>query len=683
MKAPKARIEAKELMMHGHSRIDNYYWLRDDKRENEEILDYLKQENKYTQETLAPLADFQKSLFEEMKGRIKEQDESVPYKMSDYWYYVRFEKGAEHPILCRKKDSLKGKEEIVLNANELAKGHTYYQLAGSNISAKQNIVAFCEDLTGRRQYNIRFKNLETGDFYPETLTHTGGSMTWASDNQTLFYVLNDKETLRAYRVYRHTLGTEQKDDVLIYEEKDETFYLDLEKSKSKKYIFMTCNSTLSSEIHYLEANKPQGEFNLFHKREDKHEYFIEHFEDKFYIVTNWQAMNFRLMSVPTDKSNDKTLWKEVIAHRNDVLIDGLDIFKDYLVITERKEGLIHLRVIEWKSQKEYYVDFGEAAYVVGTMQNLVFDTKVLRYSYSSLTTPNSTFDYRMDSKEKTLLKQQQVLGDFEVKNYRSERIYARAKDGVKVPISLVYHKNTALDGSAPLFVYAYGSYGISIDAYFNSTRLSLLNRGFVFAIAHIRGGEEMGRPWYENGKLLKKQNTFTDFIACTEHLIAQNYGDKNKVFASGGSAGGLLMGAIANMRPELFKGILAAVPFVDVVTTMLDESIPLTTFEYDEWGNPNEQKYYEYMLSYSPYDNVIPQNYPNMYIASGLHDSQVQYWEPTKWVAKLRALKTDKNTLLLHTNMEAGHSGASGRFARIKDTAREFIFMFYLLEINS
>jgi oligopeptidase B len=683
MKTPQARIEAKELNTHNHVRTDNYYWLRDDKRENEEIIDYLNQENQYTQETLAPLADFQKSLFEEMKGRIKEQDESVPYKMSDYWYYVRYEEGAEHPILCRKKDSLEGNEEVVLNANELAKGHSYYQLAGSNISSEQNIVAFCEDLTGRRQYNVRFKNLETGEFYPETLTNTGGSMTWASDNQTLFYVLNDKETLRAYQVYRHTLGTEQKDDVLIYEEKDETFYLDLEKSKSKKYIFMTSNSTLSSEIQYLESDKPNGEFKLFLKREEKHEYFVEHFEDKFYIVSNWDAMNFRLMSVPIAQSQDKTAWKEVIAHRNDVLLDGLDIFKDYLVITERKEGLIHLRVIEWKTQKEYYVAFEDAAYVVGTTQNLNFDTKILRYSYSSLTTPNSTFDFRMDTKEKTLLKQKEVLGDFEAANYRSERVYATAKDGVKVPVSLVYHKNTALDGSAPLFVYAYGSYGISIDAYFNSTRLSLLNRGFVFAIAHIRGGEEMGRQWYEDGKLLKKQNTFTDFIACTEHLIAENYGDKNKVFANGGSAGGLLMGAIANMKPELFKGILAAVPFVDVVTTMLDESIPLTTFEYDEWGNPNEKKFYDYMLSYSPYDNVKAQNYPNMYVASGLHDSQVQYWEPTKWVAKLRATKTDDNTLLLHTNMEAGHSGASGRFARIKDIAREYIFMFYLLDINS
>lgn len=677
---PKAREIPKTLTANGNSRTDNYYWLRE--RENPEVINYLKAENTYTDTVLAHTKPLQSTLFNEMKGRIKEKDESAPYKDGDYYYYSRYEAGGEYPIYCRKKGSLDGAEEIMLNVNDMAKGHDYFNVSGLEVSDSQDLLAYGVDTVSRRLYTLQFKNLKTGETYPDAIPDVEPGGAWTTDNKTIFYVKKDTTTLLPYQVYKHVLGTDVKNDKLVYEEKDNTFYTGVYRTKSKKYIIAYMGSTLSSEARFLDASNPEGNFTTFLPREKKHEYAIEHFGDKFYIRTNWQADNFRLMETPVAKTADKSVWKDVIPHREDVYLDNFEVFNSHLVVGERKEGLLQLRIIRWGDKTEHYVDFGEPTYLAFTEINPNFNTGKVRYFYSSLTTPGSTYEYDMETKEKKLLKQQEVLGGFDPKNYQSERVYATARDGVKVPISLVYRKGFKKDGSAPLYQYAYGSYGASTDASFNSARLSLLDRGFVYAITHIRGGQEMGRKWYEDGKLLKKKNTFTDFVDCSEFLIKEKYTSQDKLVAMGGSAGGLLMGAVVNLKPELYKAVVAHVPFVDVINTMLDESIPLTTGEYDEWGNPNQKEYYDYMLSYSPYDNVQKKAYPNMLVTTGLHDSQVQYWEPAKWVAKLRTMKTDDNVLLLHTNMEAGHGGASGRFKRLHDTALEYAFIFDVLGIK-
>ncbi|MDJ1484043.1 S9 family peptidase [Cytophagaceae bacterium YF14B1] len=679
VKPPIAEVKAFEVKAkHGASRTDNYYWLN--KREDPNVIKYLEAENAYTDTMMADTKVLQDKLFEEIKGRIKEDDESVPYKDGNYYYYTRFEKGGEYPIYCRKKGSLSAPEEVIINANERGHGHNYYSLGGLEVSDNEELVAFGEDTVSRRNYILRVKNLKTGEIYPDAIPNTeGGSYAWAADNKTLFYIIRHQQTLLGYQVWRHVLGTDPKTDVKVYEEKDDQFYMGLYRMKSKKYIAIACDHNgVSTEYRLLDANKPTGEFTVFLTREHGHEYNIEHYKDKFYVRTNWQAENFRLMEVPEGKTADKSAWKEVIPHRADVYLDGLEVFVNHLVLQERKEGLINIRVINQKSKAEHYINFGEPAYTAYTSTNPDFNTDVLRYGYTSMTTPPSTFDYNMDTKEAKLMKQQEVVGGYNKEEYVTERVYATARDGVKIPISIVYKKGFEKNGQSPLYQYSYGSYGYSTDPTFSVARLSLLNRGFAFAICHIRGGQEMGRQWYDNGKMLKKKNTFTDFIDCSEFLIKEKYTSTPHLYANGGSAGGLLMGAVANMAPDKYNAIIADVPFVDVVTTMLDESIPLTTGEYEEWGNPNEKEYYDYMLSYSPYDNVEKKAYPNMLVTTGLHDSQVQYWEPAKWVAKLRTLKTDNHVLLLKTNMEAGHGGASGRFKAIKETAFKYAFIFKL-----
>jgi len=680
LQPPKALKKPHRLELHDDLRIDDYYWLRD--RENQEVIDYLNAENAYTEATLAPVKELREKLFDEMKARIKETDESVPYKDGNYWYYYRYEQGGEYPIYCRKHGSLEGEEEVMLNLNLLGEAHSYYNATFPDISDNEEIAAFGEDTVSRRLYNLRFKNLKTGEFYPDVIPDTeGGNYAWATDNQTIFYIRKDPETLLGYQVWRHRLGRETTEDVLVYEEADDQFYLGLERMKSKKYIaILSDQNGLSTEYRLLEANQPTGEFVSFLPRQRGHEYYVEHFEDRFYIRTNRdEATNFKLMQVSEFQHADTNQWQEVIGHRPFVYLEGLEVFRFYLVLQERTEGLLQIRIIEQGTQNEHYLNFGEPAYTAYVGTNPDFDTKTLRYGYTSLTTPSSMFEYQMDSCERILLKQQEVLGDFNKDDYQTERLFATARDGVRIPISIVYKKDFQKDGKGPLLQYSYGSYGYSMDPSFSSGRLSLLNRGFAFAICHIRGGQEMGRQWYENGKMLKKKNTFTDFVDCSTYLIQQRWTSANGLFAMGGSAGGLLMGAVANMAPQLYKGIVAQVPFVDVVTTMLDETIPLTTGEYEEWGNPNEKMYYTYMKSYSPYDNIVAHEYPNMLITTGLHDSQVQYWEPAKWIAKLRELKTDDNQLLLHCDMEAGHGGASGRFKALKDVALVYSFMLNLL----
>ncbi|RSK41284.1 S9 family peptidase [Hymenobacter perfusus] len=679
-KPPVAALQPKELKSPFGTRLDNYYWLNE--RENPEVISYLNAENAYTEQQMAPVKGLEEKLFQEIKGRIKEQDESVPYRENGYYYYTRFEAGAEYPIYCRKKGSLSAKEEILLNANELGKGKDYYQIGGFEVSDDNQVLAYSEDVVSRRLYTLRFRNLQTGQLYPEQIPNTSGNAVWATDNETVFYVRKDPTTLLDYQLYRHTLGTDPGQDQLVYEEKDNTFRIGVHRSKSRQYVLLDIGSTMSSEVRYLEASKPGEPLKVFLPREADHLYEVEHFGNEFYVLSNAGAPNFRLLKTPV-KNTAKTAWQEVIAHRPDVFLENMELFKDYLVLGERKEGLLQLRVIRWKDKQEHYLNFGEPTYTAAISINPEFDTPVLRYGYSSLTTPNSTFDYDMSARSKKLLKEQTVLGSFKKEDYVTERVYATATDGTKIPMSIVYKKGFKKDSSAPLLQYAYGSYGYSMDATFSAARLSLLDRGFAYVICHIRGGQEMGRQWYENGKKLRKKNTFTDFTDCSKFLIDQKFTSADKLFAMGGSAGGLLMGAVVNNHPEYYKGVVAAVPFVDVVTTMLDESIPLTTGEYDEWGNPNQKEFYDYMLSYSPYDQVKAQAYPNMLVTTGLHDSQVQYFEPAKWVAKLRTLKTDQNLLLLHTDMAAGHGGASGRFKSIHDTARQFAFMLLLLGVKA
>ena len=667
---PSAEKIRKETQIHGRTLVDNYYWLND--RENPKVIDYLKAENEYTAKKMKHLDGFKKDLFEEIKGRIKEQDESVPYKDNGYFYISKYEKGKEYPIHTRKKETLEATEELLLDVNELAKEKSYYSAAGLSVSPNNKILAFGEDVVSRRIYTIRFKNLETGEWIEDKIPNTTGKAVWANDNKTVFYSVKD-ETLRSYKIFKHRLGEDVEKDVEVFHEQDETFNTYVYKTKSEKYIVIASFQTVSSEYQVLNADTPDEAFRILQPRERKLEYDIAHYEDKFYVRTNMGARNFRLMITPEDQGK-KESWTEVIPHREDVLLEDMDIFKDYLVLSERKEGITQLRIIPNEGE-EHYISFGEDAYMAYTSINLEFDTPLLRIGYQSLTTPQTTYDYHMQDRTLILLKQKEVLGGFDRDNYRSERVFATARDGVKVPISIVYHKDFKKDGNHPVLLYGYGSYGASMDPSFGFARLSLLNRGMAFAIAHIRGGEEMGRHWYDNGKLLHKKNTFYDFIDCGKFLVEQQYAAKDQLYAMGGSAGGLLMGAVMNLEPDMWKGIVAAVPFVDVINTMLDESIPLTTGEFDEWGNPKDEKFFDYIFSYSPYDQVEDKHYPATLVTTGLHDSQVQYWEPAKWVAKLREMKTDTNPLLLHTNMDAGHGGASGRFERIKEIALEYAFI--------
>jgi oligopeptidase B len=657
---------------HGHVRMDPYYWLRE--REDPQVIAYLEAENAYTAAHMAHTEALQERIFREIRGRIQETDESVPYRLGSYWYYTRMEEGKNYPIFARRHGSLDAPEEILLDANERAAGRSYYQVMGFHVSSGEDIVAFAEDTVGRQIATIHFKDLRTGELLPDLLPQVTGNMAWAQDNRTLFYTRQDPNTLRWDRVFRHVLGTDPAADEQVYYEEDETFLTYVYKTKSREYIVIASTHTLTDEFRVLRADAPQGELRVFTPRQRGHEHSINHAGGYFYIRTNDSAPNFRYMRTPVDRT-ERRHWEEVIPHRADVLLEGAELFREHLVLTERRDGLPRLRVRPWNGDAEHYIALDEPAYVVFPSINPEFDTRVLRYSYQSLTTPNSTYDYDMVTREATLLKREIVLGGYDPAEYRTERLYATARDGTRVPISLVYRRDLRQQGPQPLLLYAYGSYGISSEPSFSSIRLSLLDRGFIYAIAHVRGGQELGRHWYEDGKLRHKLNTFTDFIDVAEHLWREGFTAPDRLYALGSSAGGLLVGAVINMRPELFHGVIAGVPFVDVVTTMLDESIPLTTFEWDEWGDPRQPEDYEYMLSYSPYDNVRTQAYPHLLVMSGLHDSQVQYWEPTKWVARLRDLRTNDSRLLLRTNMEAGHGGASARYERWREIAFEYAFL--------
>ena len=688
VKVPLATKEAKKIEKHGDVRIDNYFWMRlsDDQKNAAEkdahtnkVVSYLEEENAYYNEVTKDTKPFQEELFEEMKGRIKEDDSSVPYKDNGYFYITSYKIGNQYPIYSRKKENLEAKEEILFNVNEMAKDFDYYQLGGLNVSNNNKLIVFATDTVSRRQYFLRIKNLETGEIYKDIIENTSGGSVWANDNKTIFYTKKDPVTLRSSSVYRHVLGTPTSEDVEVFHEKDDTFGTYVTKSKSDKYIIIGSYSTVSSESQYLDADNPTGEFTMIQPRERDLEYNVSHFEDHFYLLTNKDnAINFKLMKTPVSKTS-KENWVDVIPHRDATLLEDFSIFKDFLVLEERTNGLNKIRIKRWDKKEDYYLPFNEETYSVGVYANPDFDTDVIRYSYNSFTTPSSVIDFNMNDQSKEVKKEQEVLGDkFKKENYISKRVWAKTRDGKEVAISMVYHKDTALTKNTPILQYAYGSYGYTIPDSFSTTRLSLLDRGFVYALAHIRGSEYLGREWYDDGKMLNKKNTFNDFVDCSQYLIENKYTSPKHLYAMGGSAGGLLMGAIVNMNPELYNGIIAAVPFVDVVSTMLDDSIPLTTGEYDEWGNPNEKEYYDYIKSYSPYDQVASKDYPNIMVTTGFYDSQVQYWEPAKWVAKLRDLKTDDNLLLLDTNMEAGHGGASGRFDSLKETAKMYTFFLAL-----
>jgi oligopeptidase B len=675
---PLAAIKPFEIKAkHGHTRTDNYYWLNE--RENQEVIDYLTAENKYLDTMLAHTKPLQEKLFQEMKGRIKERDESVPYRLGDYYYYNRFEEGFEYAVYCRKKGALTAPEEVVANGNEIGKAYAFFSFFISP-SPGHRLVALVMDTVGRRFYNIRFKDMTTGNLLPAEISNTAGNMVWTEDSKAVYYTRQDPETLRTYLVYKHVVGTDPAKDALIYEEKDETLSLSISKSRSKKIFFITSGRTDASVVRFFEGGKPE-KLQLIEPLTDNVEYYADHYNNLFYIRTNRDAKNYRLVTAPPQTPGSAN-WTDIVPEQSDIFFSDMALFEKYLVIEEEKEGLTRLRIRPWQGGGEYTIDFGEAAYVAGIDNNPEANTPLLRYNFQSMTTPPSTFDYNMDTKEKTLLKQREVLGGYDPTRYASERVMVTARDGKKIPLSIVYRKDFKKDGKAPLMQYGYGSYGSSMYPYFSISRLVLLDRGFAYAIAHIRGGQEMGGQWYDDGKMMNKKNTFNDFIDCSKFLIEQKYTSAGRLFANGGSAGGLLMGAIVNLAPELYKGVVAEVAFVDVVTTMMDETIPLTTFEWLEWGNPGIQEQYEYMLSYSPYDNVEKKAYPNLLATTGLHDSQVQYWEPAKWVAKLRTHKTDNNLLLLYTNMDAGHGGASGRFKALKEDALQYAFVLDLAGIK-
>ncbi|MBU2649937.1 MAG: S9 family peptidase [Bacteroidetes bacterium] len=680
MKPPVADKNDTVLTAHGHQRTDPYYWMNN--RENPAVLEYLKAENEYTQDMMRGVDSLRNDIFKEMVGRIAQTDMSAPYFLNGYFYYTRYEEGKEYPIYCRKKGKLDNVEQIMLDVNQLAIGHSFFNVAGLNVSPDNRLLAYGVDTVSRRNYTLHIKNLETGELYPERIPNTTGNVAWSADNQTIFYSVKDQTTLRPYLIYRYKLGSGNVSEDLVFSEEDETYAVSVYNSKSREFVFIASYGNMSSEFRFLNAGTPQGSFTVIQQRQPEIEYYPSHYKEHFYIRTNLNAPNFRLVKAPVTDPGEEN-WQEVIPHRQDVLLDDFEVFRSYLALNERFGGLPHIRIIQWADGKEFFPEFPDPAYMVYFSVNPEFNTDFLRYGYTSLTTPSSVYDLNMKTKETTLMKRQEVLGGYDPADYVSERLMIPAHDGVEVPLSLVYRKDTKLNGEAPLLLVGYGSYGSSYDPSFSSARLSLIDRGFIYAIAHVRGGEEMGRNWYEDGKKLKKINTFNDFIDCGRYLTKNGYTNPDKLFASGGSAGGLLIGAVINMEPELFRGVIAAVPFVDVVTTMLDESIPLTTGEYNEWGNPNEKEYYDYMLSYSPYDNVVEQNYPNILVTTGWHDSQVQYWEPAKWVAKLRDKKTDDNILLLWTNLDYGHGGASGRFERLKEVALEYSFLLMLLGIES
>jgi oligopeptidase B len=657
------------LEIHGDSRVDEYFWLRE--RDNPEVIAYLDAENAHTEQVLAPFKGLQSILFDEIKARIKQDDESAPYRHGDYFYYVRYVEGSEYPIYARKPGSLDADEQVILDVNELAGDADYYQVRGLTVSPDHRIAAYGVDTAGRRFYDLYFLDIESGELLDDKIDDTTANFEWANDSQTVLYTKQHPETLRSYQVYRHSLG--DAEDSLVYEETDETNYLSVSKSLSGAFIYLNSEQTLSTEVRYVPADSPKDAATLFLPREQDHIYYVTDGADRFYVLSNAGAENFRLVEAPLDDTS-RDAWKEVVPHSDDALLEDVEVFRDYLVVSLLEKGLTQIDVVDRLSGATRRIEFDEDVYVAYADDNYEFETKRFRYVYESLTTPESVYDFDLESESHTLVKEQPVVGDFDRSNYVTERLFTTARDGAQVPVSIVYRKGLEKNGENPLLQYAYGSYGSSTFPYFNADRLSLLDRGFVFAIAHIRGGSEMGRQWYYDGRQLNKMNTFTDFIDVSKHLIDKDYTRSEQLYAYGGSAGGLLMGAVLNMAPELYNGVFAAVPFVDVVTTMLDESIPLTTGEWDEWGDPNEKEFYEYMLSYSPYDNVGETDYPNILVTTGLHDSQVQYWEPAKWVARLRDRKTDDNLLILKTDMSAGHSGKTGRFRRIEDTALYYSF---------
>lgn len=678
---PIAAIKPHTVTSPSGDRNDNYYWLRDDSRSDPDVIAYLTVEIAYADAMLAHTQPAQELLFNEIVGRIKQDDSSVPYRKDGYWYYTRFEAGKEYPIHARRQGSMAAPEEILLDTNGLAEGKTFYQASGMMVSDDGRQLVYAEDVTGRRQFVMRFKNLATGQYWPESIANVEAHAAWAADNQSVLYIEKDPVTLLGKRVLRHLLGSDPASDTLVYEEKDESFYMELERGRSGRFIYIGLSSTLSSEWRFADAHDPDLKFRVIYPRERDHEYAVEDHDDEFVMTSNWKAKNFRLMRTAIADASDRSKWREWVAHRDDALIESATVLKDFVAIDERSGGLRKIRIKQWESGVESLISFDESAYTAFVAAAPEYISDELRFVYTSMTTPPSTYDLNVKTGERSLRKREPVLGDFDPARYRTEFVFAPARDGAQIPVSLVYRADAKRDGSAPLYQYGYGAYGASMDPAFSATRLSLLDRGMVYAVAHIRGGEEMGRAWYENGRQLHKINTFTDFIDVTDFLVKQGYAAPDRVVAQGGSAGGLLMGAIANMAPDRYRALVADVPFVDIVTTMLDESIPLTTNEFDEWGNPMQKPFYDYMLSYSPYDNVRAQAYPAMLVTTGLHDSQVQYFEPAKWVAKLRTLKTDHNPLLFHVNMEAGHGGKSGRFQRYKEVAMDYGFIFDQLGI--
>lgn len=677
---PVARTEPRQLTTHGDTRVDDYYWIRDDSRTDPEVLSLLEAENDYTAAVMSATTELQNELFAEMTSRLKTEDDTVPVKQGDYYYHREFRAGGEYPVYLRRLDDPTAKAEVMLDVNALSQGHDYYSVANWSVSPADDLLAFAEDTVSRREYTIRIKHLDEGEILLDRIDGVHSDLAWANDNETLFYVVKDPQTLLPYQVWRHEVGTDRSDDVLVYEETDPAFFTSLYKSRSDDYIVIAVNSTESSEIRLIDADRPEQEPEVFLPRQANHEYRVRHVPGWFYVISNRDAHNFRLMRTPEDRIGSRASWEEVVPHRDDVLLQDVEVFADHVVVSERKSGLTRLRVIDRRSGEDKPIDFQDPAYTARLHSNPELDTSKLRFVYSSLTTPRSVIEYDMATGTSKLLKQREVLGSFDPQNYESERVYIEARDGTQVPVSLVYRPDRRVPGKSPLYLTGYGAYGISSNPSFHSLRLSLLDRGFVYAIVHVRGGQDMGRSWYEDGKLLNKWNTFNDFIDATRELVSQGYGHPDKVFAGGGSAGGLLMGVIANEVPELYRGIIAHVPFVDVMTTMLDESIPLTTGEYSEWGDPRQEKYYEYMLSYSPYDQVSEQNYPHMLVTTGLWDSQVQYFEPVKWVQSIRAHDTGDNFQLLQIDMETGHNGASGRYERYRVDALEYAFILHILE---
>ena len=672
---PIAAVRPHAVESPNGARNDEYYWLRDDARASPEVIGYLEAENAYKAAMTAHTEALEEKVYGEIIGRIKQDDSTVPYRLRGHWYYTRFETGQEYPIYARKAGTLDAPEQVMLDVNRMAEGHGFFQVGSTTIAPDNNLLAFTEDPVGRRQYTLRVKNLATGELLPDRIENVDPHVAWTADSRSILYLEKDPETLLARRVRRHVLGTDPAQDALVYEQDDESFYTSVGTTKDEHYLTIFARSTVSTEVRYADAADPTLTFRVFLPRERDLEYYPDHLDGRWIIRTNWQAPNYRLMEAKVGEEGDRANWRELLAHREDAFVDGFDLFSDFLAIEERSDAMRKIRIRPWGGGKDFYIGSDEPAYTTSLGVNAEIDTRIVRYEYTSLTTPMTVYDYDIQTGERRLMKRTPVLGGFDSANYRTELVWAPARDGAKIPVSLVYRAGVLRDGSAPMLQYGYGSYGATMDPAFSIARVSLLDRGFVYALAHIRGGQEMGRRWYENGRLLHKKNTFTDFIDVTRFLVQEGYADGKRVSAMGGSAGGLLVGAVANMAPGDYRAIVAQVPFVDVVTTMLDESIPLTTNEFDEWGDPKKKEYYDYMSSYSPYDNVARQAYPAMLVTTGLHDSQVQYWEPAKWVARLRARKTDANPLLYRTTMEAGHGGKSGRFQRFREIAEEYAFI--------